>query len=424
MKSKLRQIIYDMRHQPVIAWVTFLATAMSVFLIMLVMMIESAKTLPMPPESCRDRLLIGCNLHTENINEPLKQKAAGLSYSTAADLYGDLDGIERTTFFTLRPSLTEVYARNSDIITVKSRRADAEFFKIFDHQLIEGRYYTPDEANAMMPLAVVSESTARKTLGVAPWCGREIIVDNIPYTVVGVIRDNSSLATVAHGELFTPTGPNDTNGQWGDYMGSLSVAMIRGDGVDPQHIRDQVKGRYAILDAKLAGDGERTIYHEAPYDKETFGDGAFGSNQTPDPRPARRMRMIIYVILLIVPAINLSSMLHSRIRRRVNEIGVRRAFGCPRRRIFIDIVTENFLVTLAGGIFGVLLGLIFATSFSGLYVTIDNIGSGDTPPLSALLNWGSILFALMICFILNILSASVPAWQASRLNPVDALNSK
>ena len=150
----------------------------------------------------------------------------------------------------------------------------------------------------------------------------------------------------------------------------------------------------------------------------------FGSNTTPDPEPARRIRLTIYVILLLVPAINLSSMLHSRMRRRVNEIGVRRAFGCTRSRIMVDIISENFIVTLAGGIVGVTLGIIFAATYSGLYETENNIGGGETPAFSALLNWETIVIALIICFILNILSASVPAWQASRMNPVEALNSK
>ena len=50
-------------------------------------------------------------------------------------------------------------------------------------------------------------------------------------------------------------------------------------------------------------------------------------NLEPDLKAARRERVIIFIILLLVPAINLSSMTQSRLRQRVAEIGVRRAFG-------------------------------------------------------------------------------------------------
>lgn len=417
-----------MRHQPVIAWVTFLATALSIFLIIVVLLTQRVQTVPFQPESCRDRLLLGLYLHVESTNNANINSSGGLSYHSAKTLYDGLDGVEHTSYFTSWKEENEVSAPDGDAYTVSTCWADATFFDVFDHELVEGRIYTPEEADAKMPLAVITESVARKTLGEAPWCGRDIIIEHKLYTVTGVVRDHSALATNASGDVFLPMGSSYTNGEWGGYMGKVSVAMVVKDGVDFDHVRDQVRGRYAVLDAEIAADSLRTIYHGAPFDQETKANAvAFGSNTTPDTTSAPRMRFIIYTILLLVPAINLSSMLHSRMRRRVNEIGVRRAFGCTRSRIIIDIITENLIVTLAGGAVGVALGIVFAGCYSGLYENMKNFGDFNhnlTPAMSALLNWGTIFISLGICFILNLLSASIPAWQASRLNPVQALNSK
>jgi len=134
------------------------------------------------------------------------------------------------------------------------------------------------------------------------------------------------------------------------------------------------------------------------------------------------MRYMLYAILLIVPAINLSSMLHSRLRHRVSEIGVRRSFGCTRARIISDIIAENFIVTVIGGILGFILCILFAEFYDGLYT--DSYGTAVRPALSLLLNIKIIAIAFGTCFILNIISAAVPAWQASRLNPVEAINAK
>ena len=136
------------------------------------------------------------------------------------------------------------------------------------------------------------------------------------------------------------------------------------------------------------------------------------------------MRYTLYAILLLVPAINLSSLLHSRMRKRISEIGVRRAFGCTRLRVITDIIWENFLITLVGGIVGVALGITFALTYSGLYEDMETYGSGITPDIGSVINFGTILIAVGVCFILNLISASLPAWQASRLNPVEAINAK
>lgn len=424
MKTKLLQIYYDMRHQPVIAWVSFIATALSVFLIMVVVMMQQVKVIPFAPESCRAHLLLGAFLHTESTDNSNKNSSSGMSYYVAEKLYSGLDGVEHTSYFSLSAEPSDVKSGQNEAFSAKSRKADAEFFRIFDHTLVEGRYYTKEEADAMMPVAVVSESTAGKAFGGRPWTGRQILVDQKPYTVIGVVRDNSSLATTACGDVFLPTGPDDKSGQWNDYLGNIAVALLVSDGVDFGSVREQVKGRYAMFDTELAQHNLRTVYHESPFDRETVAGGLIGSNVTPDPSAERRMRLAVYAILLIVPAINLSSMLHSRMRRRISEIGVRRAFGCTRRRIIVDIVAENFIVTLAGGLVGVIAGVIFAATYSGLYENMENFGSGDTPAVSALLSWTTVLIALGVCFVLNIFSASVPAWQASRLNPVNAINCK
>jgi putative ABC transport system permease protein len=113
-------------------------------------------------------------------------------------------------------------------------------------------------------------------------------------------------------------------------------------------------------------------------------------------------------------------MLHSRMTRRVSEIGVRRAYGCTRAHIVGDIVVENMLVTLVGGLIGMIVAVLFALFYDGIF-EID--GGTSTPALSMIINWQLIVATLLACLILNLISAAVPAWHASRLNPVEAINS-
>lgn len=420
MKSKLLQIFYDLRHQPVVTWITLVGTTLSIFLIIVVVMMQQVSIIPFAPESCRPRLLLGANLHIRSLTNEGNESSSGLSYDTARRLYADLDGVERVSYMMLYTDVGTLKGTTNDAFEAMARKTDAEFFNIYDHQLVEGRYYTPEEAEAMSRVAVVTESVAKRLFGTDRRVGNTVLYNHEPYTVVGVVKDHSKLARLACSDIFIPTGAQDESMTWQDDLGRFAATLLVKEGVDFDHVRDQVKARYAAFDTYLAEKDQKTVYHEAPYDINTYASGLAGSNVTPSDKEERRQRYLLYALLLLVPAINLSTMLQSRLRRRVSEFGVRRAFGCTRSRIITDIITENFLITLLGGILGLALGVIFALSYTGLFDS--EAGTNITPPaLSVLLNWRITLSAVAACFILNLISAAVPAWQASRLNPVNAI---
>ncbi len=421
MKNKILQILYDLRHQPVISGVTLIGTALTIFLIMIVVMIQQIPVLPFAPESNRPRLLLGCNMHLESLNDN-GVRCAGLSFNAAKKLYENLKGVECISYFQQYVQKEDVKGPTAKLFLANGRKADADFFKIFDHTLLKGRFYTSEEADAMENVAVVAETTAYKLFGDIDPIGQTFQYGFKPYRVVGVIKDNSPLATLGSGDVFIPTSQNDGDMSFEEYRGQTSVAILAEPGVDFGSIRNQVKARYAALSTELEESGWKAIYHESPYDIETVSFALGGVNTTPDMQSVRKSRFLIFMLLLLVPAINLSSMLHSRMRRRISEIGVRRAFGCTRSRIILDIISENFLITLAGGILGLFLGIIVGINYSALYDTGRNIGEGGTPALSMMFNWTILLTALAVCFLLNIISAAVPAWQASRVNVVDAIN--
>ena len=425
MKQKIRQIIYDIRRQPVIGSVTIIATALSIFLFMVVAITARVKVVPFAPESCRDRLLLGQYLHLQKIDDDGYNSSASLNYYPAQKLYGGLDGVERVSY--MRPYLISrvVKGTTGKSFSVQTRGVDSEFFKIFDHSLVSGRYFNSAETDANMPVVVISESTARKAFGTTDCKGKTLLVNHRKYTVVGVVKDSSFLATTACGDVFIALGPVDSpKSNMHDFLGEYSAALLVKEGVDFDYIREQVRRRYAEFNTELAGLGWKAVYHQSPYDQNAIASGEIYSNGDPDFAQQKRERNVLYAILLLLPAINLSTLLHSRMRKRVNEIGVRRAFGCTRANVIREIITENFIFTLFGGVIGLALGITFALTYSGLYENMDVAGMDMTPAISAVINAGTILIAIGVCFLLNLISAFVPAWQASRLNPVEAINAK
>ena len=176
-----------------------------------------------------------------------------------------------------------------------------------------------------------------------------------------------------------------------------------------------------MVNSRLKAEGIKIANHIVPLTQEESLLARW-SNIGPDIESHRKQQLMVYLIMLLIPAINLSSMTQSRLRRRVSEMGVRRAFGCTRLRLINSIITENFLITLAGGLIGLVLSVAFAGLLADtLFVNHEVINTDTRVDITMLLNWHTFLFAMIFCFLLNLISSGLPAWRAARVNPVRAI---
>ena len=87
------------------------------------------------------------------------------------------------------------------------------------------------------------------------------------------------------------------------------------------------------------------------------------SNEEPNMTKVWIQNTLIFLLLLLVPAINLSGMNSTRMERRLGEMGVRKAFGASRSILIKQVLIENLLLTGLGGLAGLLLSylIIFFT---------------------------------------------------------------
>lgn len=420
MKTKILQTYRDLRSQPVIAWVTLLGTTLSMFLFMTVLMTEQIKFVPFAPESNRSRIVYGMNYE---MKAPQYSSSSYLGFEEARAFYDNLEGVEIQSWMECDADPGFATSGGGAPIDAESRYVDSNYWKIFDHKLVDGRWFNEHEAQALTNSAVLTESLARKLFGTDKAAGMTFEYNLEPRTVVGVVKDVSPLASQTYAELYLPLNHADT--LLADC--GIKVAMILASGSGIESLRSQVEGRYATENTRLKPDSIEYLYHGQPYDLEQVSYGPLWSNGEPDPAEGKRKLMYTYLILLLVPAINLSSMLNSRLRQRVSEFGIRRAYGCSRLRIITDVLWENMLVTLAGGIVGILLAMILAFIAPAILAPGDMFSPSYSEfhlSLGMILNWRMAGFALLACFILNIISASVPAWRASRVTPIDAISAR
>lgn len=140
---------------------------------------------------------------------------------------------------------------------------------------------------------------------------------------------------------------------------------------------------------------------------------------------------LIYLVFLLIPAVSLSGMTDSRMERRLAEMGVRRAFGAPVYRLMEQVIAENLLFTLLGGLVGLLFSYLLVVCCGNWILQLGEIFSEVLPEgvdvefsASMLMNYTVFSVALGVCLVLNLASAIIPAWRASRQQIIYSLNTK
>ena len=427
IKQYFIQAWAQLRQQPLISTVSIAGTALAIFLIMLVVMMQQVKVEPFAPESNRDRFLHVKWMSLRNKDWGDGTTNGPMSAQTARECFQSLKTPEVVTVYSAFPVSTPVSLPGQSATGVDLLQTDDVFWKVFDFSFIDGKPFDKATFDAGQPVAVITESVARTLFGTTEVTGSEFLLSHAPYRVAGVVKDVSLLANSAYGQVWVPyTSTDITEDTWaGDHMGMMSCTMLAHSREDFPAIREETERRKQEYNTIIGKDGWEMIYRNRPYDQEKNAI-AFGANVEPDVNAARRQRVVIFIILLIVPAINLSSMTQSRLRQRVAEIGVRRAFGSTRMELMGQIVSENLVVTLLAGVVGLLLSVAFAYLGNELFFAQEFTQTLNPPAVDAsiLLHASTFGWALLFCFVLNLMSSGIPAWKASRVGIVNALSGR
>ena len=427
IKQYFQQAWAQLGQSPVISVVNVTGTALAIFLIMLVVMVQQVKVEPFQPEGRRDRFLHVSYSSITHENWENSSSNGCLSVRSGREMYKTLTAPEAVTLYTNATTSTPVSLPGQPATAVDMKETDDDFWRVFDFAFTDGKPYDRATFDAGQPVAVITESVARLLFGTAKAAGREFLLAHAPYRVCGVVRDVSTLATTAYAQIWIPyTSTDQVNNTWSDgMMGIMSCTILAKSRDDFPAIREECDRRMEAYNQAISETGYRFFSRNRPYDQEKDAI-AFAANWEPDLTAERRSRLVVYLILLIVPAINLSSMTQSRLRQRVSEIGVRRAFGCTRGEVAGQVLAENFIVTLLAGVLGFLLSVLFAYAGNEVVFAQEFSSTLNPPAVSAsiLIHVSTFLWALLFCFVLNLLSAGIPAWRASRMNIVESIGGR
>ncbi|EXG77706.1 ABC-type antimicrobial peptide transport system, permease component [Xylanibacter oryzae DSM 17970] len=426
MKTIIKQTYQQLKEQPLISIVSIAGTALSLFLIMLVVMMQQVKVAPFSPESNRDRML---HVKFGSVKTKDGESNGPMSLYMINAVYKKMKTPEAVTIYTFYSTRQPLSANGKKSFTADVKLTDATFWHVFDFEYIYGKPYNEADFKAGISLAVISRSTARRLFNTTGnVVGSTFMLQHIPYKVAAVVNDVSTLATMSYSQIWIPytTDQEICNSVWNNVMGEFSTTILMHSPKDEAKVHAEAVANVNKFNLTIKDNGIKILNRNRPYNTEK-GAISFGANIEPDVSAAHRTQLIVFLILLIVPAINLSSMTHSRLRQRISEIGIRRAFGCTQWSIASQIITENMIVTLCAGALGLLMSITCGYCFNELLFTPEVSFSYNNPPIvntSILIHMSTFIYALAFCFVLNLLSTGIPAWQACKTSIINDLNGR
>jgi putative ABC transport system permease protein len=417
------------RQEKLFSSIYILGTGLSITVVMVLSIVFYIKIANIYPETNRDRMLV-----VKTAQEKTKDGGTyihHLSSQTVETCFRSLESAEAVT------AIIEWYASvqpdgSEDQLPVTVKYIDTEFWKVFPFRFVSGQSFTQADIQSGVRTAVIAESLAKRLFGTTDATGRQISMDFRPYRVCGVVKDASYVTTRTYAHLWVPYTTHTYYNTWAariQAVGPFEVCMLAPSADDVERVRQEALEHIDRYNQTLE-DREFSVLGQPDRQWQTVFRIA---NRAPDFTKSLLQYLLVFLVLLFVPAVSLSGMTDSRMERRLAEMGVRRAFGAKTRTLMGQIISENFLFTLLGGIIGLVFSYLFIL-FCRDWIMQLGQGSGSfgsipegaevvfTP--SMLLNMPVFAIALGICFLLNLLSALIPAWRYSHREIIDSLNAK
>jgi len=297
------------------------------------------------------------------------------------------------------------------VTEVMLRRTDADYWKVLDFTVLDGRLPGEEDVAQGRFVAVLNQSTARKLFPGAKVVGQPLNIGGQQFQVIGVVRDEMQLN--AYADIWAPITTEPSTAYRSEESGDFVALLLGASPADVPRMQAEVAGiapRIRFKDPKEFN----KAYLWGDTKMDVFARGIFNNAREPDSGAGTMLAVIVLLMLffMLLPALNLVNLNTGRILERSSEIGVRKAFGASSRTLVVQFVVENILLCLFGGV----LGLVFA---KGALVWLEQ--SGLIPYLRVDIAWPVLFYAFLIAVTFGLLSGVIPAWKMSRLHPVQAL---
>lgn len=436
----LKQFFNLLRQQRLFSGIYVTCTALSTALTLTLFLIIYIMVGPVYPEQERGRMAVVQRAQYEpaNGNGGFNRSKTNMKL---ADSLRIMPEVELVTAIQQGWAETVADAGGKNFTCI-SKQVDDAYWQVFDFRFIHGRGFTREEWEAQSPVCVISESMARRVFGRTDVVDQMLSIggtsaynpnrNNWQRRVVGVVEDASMATPLTCAQFWSPA---QYDGGYRDdlpFLGSSTLVVLLREGKTVAQLQQRVTCMEKRINQEMeaADHPYRVNLHGQP---QPHWQSCFAHDMTDDWHPALRKILWMLLAFLLIPAMNMSSMVASRINARISELGIRRAYGAGRGALLWQVLQENFLLTLAGSLAGLAISwLIMALGAERLVYLFNDEGRQlvDMAKMPVQLNADMLLSGWVVvvviaaALVLNLISALIPTLWILHRPVTEEINSK
>ncbi len=282
-----------------------------------------------------------------------------------------------------------------------------EYVDTMNASVADGDFITAANVTARAPVVVLGSQIATTLFNDSEPVGQSVRLNNQTFRVIGVMTSKGGTGFLNQDtQVFVPiTTATSRLNRGGQFRGGNTVQVINVKITDTSAQDSAIQGISDVL-----RDRHRVV----------FQDDFNIQSQQDILNTANQVTGILTIFLggiagisLVVGGIGIMNIMLVSVTERTREIGIRKAVGARKRDILAQFLTEATILSVAGGLIGILFGAIIARVISGI-----NLG---TSTLNTVVDLDSVLLAVGFSVAVGLFFGSYPANRAASLHPIDAL---
>jgi putative ABC transport system permease protein len=357
------------------------------------------------PDKKRDRLLF---INTLEESGPHAMNGGSMSFYFLTHYAGSLKTPVKLAVSSNHKG-TNTYINNKKL-AINYKYTNAEYWELLDYDFLEGKPFTQQQTANGERVTVISADTKKKYFGDEPSVvGKYVEADNVQYRVCGVVNNVPITNYMLYSDIYLPYTVSKSDYKQTGYRGEYTGILLAASKADVPKVQKEYEDMMSRVPVSDTSEYNHIYSHADPFLLAYLSTG----NESKSGLSIVLTAIGIFVLLvMLLPTLNLININVTRIMERSSEIGVRKAFGASSRTLTYQFIVENLILTLLGGLIGVVLS----------YIVLQVINSANLiENLTLSINFTVLFVALLTCLVFGLLSGVYPAWRMSRLNVVTAL---
>jgi putative ABC transport system permease protein len=282
-----------------------------------------------------------------------------------------------------------------------------EYMSVNNLKIATGAFFSEDEYQSGSKVAVLGPNVAETLFPDTDPIGQQMRMGTIIVRVIGVLESKGAMFGSPDDAIFIPlTAMQQTVAQPRTAQGGRIVSSISLTVTESSRTQDVIDAITSLL---------RTRHHLAASADDDFNimsTEEIAQTLTETTGTLTLLLGAIAAISLLVGGIGVMNIMLVSVLERTREIGIRKALGARERDIWEQFLIEAAFLTSAGGIIGV----IFGWGVSTLINIMDIMSTVVTADI--------VVMAVSVSVGIGLFFGFYPAWNASRLNPIEALRSE